>query len=58
MKFKKNINQAGIGLGLTICKKISDALKGHIQCKSTPGLGTKFTIDFPINRPEGNNHQS
>ncbi len=34
----------GIGLGLTMCKKLSVALGGNIEAKSALGLGSKFTF--------------
>ena len=35
------------GLGLTICKAISDAYNGSITVKSEPGAGATFKVDFP-----------
>lgn len=48
VKLKNNINQHGIGLGLTMCKKIVEALKGKLVCKSRVGEGTQFKVDLPI----------
>jgi signal transduction histidine kinase len=48
IKFKDKVNMHGIGLGLTICKKILDSLQGFIQCKSQEGEGTKFRVEIPI----------
>ena len=42
------MNSHGIGLGLTICKKAVDCLKGKISFKSEAGIGTKFKIEIPI----------
>jgi len=36
------------GLGLAICKSILDAHGATIQVASQPGLGTTFTLRFPI----------
>lgn len=39
----------GTGLGLSISYQIIvDAHKGHLRCDSTPGKGTRFLIDIPI----------
>ncbi len=37
----------GSGLGLAIAKEIVEAHRGHIQCESTPGVGTTFMITLP-----------
>jgi signal transduction histidine kinase len=52
MKFKDRVNQNGVGLGLTMCRKIVDALGGVISCKSTEGEGTKFKVDIPVTVPD------
>ncbi|MFA6570283.1 MAG: PAS domain S-box protein [Bacteroidota bacterium] len=39
----------GTGLGLTITKKYLDILKGGINVESNAGIGTTFTIIFPMN---------
>ncbi len=39
----------GTGLGLFICKQIIDAHRGKIWAESTPGHGTAFFIELPIN---------
>ena len=38
----------GTGLGLSIVKQVVDALGGSIQCKSTPGIGTAFTVSVDV----------
>ena len=37
----------GTGLGLPTAKKIIEAHGGRIDVQSAPGLGTKFTFEFP-----------
>ena len=37
----------GTGLGLPTAKKIIEAHGGRIDVQSAPGLGTKFTLEFP-----------
>ena len=39
---------AGTGLGLAICKGIVEQANGQISYLSTDGVGTLFTIQFPI----------
>jgi signal transduction histidine kinase len=38
---------SGSGLGLAIAKQIVEAHGGAIQCDSTPGVGTTFSITLP-----------
>lgn len=38
----------GTGLGLAICKKVVETHKGHIEFASAQGMGTTFTIRFPL----------
>jgi len=45
----------GVGLGLAICRSLVEAMGGKIAIESTPGRGTRFTIDlrFPPALPVG-----
>ncbi len=41
----------GVGLGLTVVKKLVELMNGWIRVKSSPGKGTKFTVVLPFTRP-------
>jgi PAS domain S-box-containing protein len=38
----------GMGLGLSICRRIIDAHGGNVSVDSKPGKGTTFTVQLPI----------
>lgn len=42
----------GVGLGLSLVKAMSAALRGHIELESSPGLGSKFTLVLPSSDAE------
>ncbi len=42
------IYNKGVGLGLPICKKIIDALKGNIKIESVVDKGSRFILDFIV----------
>lgn len=41
-------NYSGFGVGLWICKQITDALGGRIRVESRPGEGSTFEITLPM----------
>ena len=42
-----DVNEEGIGMGLTICKRIVDHCGGDISCKSKgANLGSTFTFSM------------
>lgn len=40
----------GTGLGLTLCRKLTDMLGGQLRVRSTPGKGTVFSLLVPQDR--------
>jgi signal transduction histidine kinase len=38
----------GTGVGLAICRRISDRHQGSISAKSQPGKGATFTVTLPV----------
>jgi signal transduction histidine kinase len=43
--------RTGSGLGLYIVKRFCESLGGQVSVASTPGTGTRFTIDLPTRSP-------
>ena len=38
----------GAGIGLALVRSLTQALEGEITVDSQPGVGTKFTVNFPV----------
>lgn len=43
----KDVPTEGMGLGLSIVKRIAESFGGSIEAKSKPGIGTTFTLLIP-----------
>ena len=42
----------GSGIGLSVCRKITDRHHGKIVAESEPGKGTTFIVTLPIHQPQ------
>lgn len=46
----RNLNKEGVGLGLVICKNLTEALGGKISVNTKLGEGSTFILTFPLNQ--------
>ncbi|MBF0189396.1 MAG: PAS domain-containing protein, partial [Magnetococcales bacterium] len=46
--FTTRIDSGGTGLGLSVCQDIVKRHKGRLLFVSTPGVGTRATVEFPL----------
>ena len=44
----ENSNTLGTGIGLVVTKELTELMNGKISVQSTVGLGSRFTIEFPL----------
>ncbi len=47
-KFKQVGDKPGTGLGLYICRRLSEVVNGYVFVKSSEGVGSVFTLAIPV----------
>jgi PAS domain S-box-containing protein len=53
VQLQKTHNEQGTGLGLPISSRLATLLNGRLECRSTPGEGSTFTLFLPPNVDTG-----
>jgi signal transduction histidine kinase len=43
----------GLGMGLHLSRRLAHLLGGDLTCDSTPGHGSRFTLELPLQRTDG-----
>ncbi len=46
--YKRYGQGPGLGLGLYIVRRLTEAMSGDVQLESAPGAGSRFTIRLPL----------
>lgn len=44
-------HRSGLGIGLTICKQLTELMGGELALESTEGVGSSFTVKLPLILP-------
>jgi signal transduction histidine kinase len=52
VKTEGTAGERGTGLGLILCKELSNKLNGRIITESVPGRGTKITVELPSQKTD------
>ena len=52
VQLEQRANQQGTGLGLTIARQFVEAMGGSLRAESTPGLGSTFRVEVPVEPAE------
>jgi signal transduction histidine kinase len=53
-KFERAVSErhyGGLGLGLYVTRQLVEAMSGAIRVESTPGQGSTFTVELPLQPP-------